>query len=96
LATNALLHARTGLTVNLIEGDTTLRVEVVDTGDLPVAHRKYAEDRDAESGRGLQLVAVLASDYGIDINADQAGVTAWFEVGPADDAAVEIRDDVTA
>lgn len=94
LATNALLHARTAMTVNMYDDGRTLRVEVVDSGDASLRRSAYLEDGDAESGRGLQLVGVLSTAHGVEPNSDGAGVTAWFEV-TADEFAQK-RDDVTA
>jgi anti-sigma regulatory factor (Ser/Thr protein kinase) len=95
LATNALLHARTPIRITLVERRGVLRVEVADSGDRPVDRVAYVEDRDAESGRGLQLVSELSSSYGIDANRTGAGVTAWFEVMADAGAGLE-RHDVTA
>lgn len=95
LVTNALLHARTVITINLVERDSTLRVEVVDSGDVSARGRIFAEDRDAESGRGLQLVSMLSASHGIGVNDDGPGLTAWFELA-ADLSAGERRRDVSA
>lgn len=94
--TNALLHARTSLTVRLEEDGKRLRIEVTDSGDVPIDRAEYLEDRDAESGRGLQLVSVLSSAYGLEQNHDGPGLTAWFEVTADESTTLETRDDVPA
>ena len=96
IATNALLHGRTSITVRLEEDGKRLRIQVTDTGDVRMNRKAYAEDRDAESGRGLQLVSVLSNAYGLDSNHDGPGVTAWFEVVADDTCGAENCDDATA
>ena len=96
IATNALLHGRTAITVRLEQDGKRLRIEVTDSGDVRMNRPEYAEDWDAESGRGLQLVSVLSNAYGLDVNREGPGVTAWFEVVTDELAGAEICDDATA
>ena len=96
IATNALLHGRTEITVRLEADSKRLRIDVTDSGDVRMTRPVYAEDRDAESGRGLQLVSVLSNAYGVDANGNGPGVTAWFEVVADEMARAENRDDATA
>ena len=96
IATNALLHGRTSITVRLDQDGKRLRIEVTDTGDVRMNRPVYAEDWNAESGRGLQLVSVLSNAYGIDVNRNGPGVTAWFEVVADESAGAENCDDATA
>ncbi|MFI5982001.1 ATP-binding protein [Streptomyces sp. NPDC051555] len=76
LITNAVLHAAPGLvTVNLHREGPALVVEVHDTTKaLPQAG---SVDVDAESGRGLHLVAVLADRHGAEPTA--TGKRCWAE-----------------
>lgn len=75
LATNAVVHARSGFTVR-IERRGALRVEV-DDDDPRLPHvRDYPVD--APSGRGMRMVAALAQASGADPNG--GGKTVWFEL----------------
>jgi anti-sigma regulatory factor (Ser/Thr protein kinase) len=79
LTTNAVVHAHTPIRVSVLPHDHQVRVEVRDDDSSPIPPpRRPAAD--AESGRGLWLVAALASSWGINRNAK--GKTVWFEVGP--------------
>jgi serine/threonine-protein kinase RsbW len=83
LATNAVLHSRSGLpgghfSVGVAmcgaHGGRGVCVMVEDAGG-PWAGRGTT-DRDAEHGRGLHVVSELADDMGV--TGDAAGRTAWF------------------
>src|SRR3954466_10925822 len=64
LVTNAVVHGRTTATVEVHRPADTLRVTVRDDNPvLPAAGD--APSLDAESGRGLAIVAMLASRWGI-------------------------------
>lgn len=80
LVTNAIVHTPAptiGLVVHL--SDHVVRVEVHDTGArLPRPDRAAA--RDDQGGRGLALVAALATRWGVDDNAQGDGKSVWFEV----------------
>jgi hypothetical protein len=86
LVTNAIAHTRaTTLGIGLVVGfgDDVVRVEVHDTSpQLPELGGLATGD--AESGRGLELVAGLAASWGVDVNVDgdghDDGKTVWFEV----------------
>ena len=80
LATNALLHTRSGLpggqfSVEIaIQAGHWVYVRVEDSGG-PWAERETT-DGYAERGRGLHVVAELSEDMGI--TGDAASRTAWF------------------
>ena len=84
LVTNAVLHARTEGSIRVIplgEHSRLVRIEVYDqnprrpsTGPCPA---------DATSGRGLALVSLLASDWGMENRPD--GKVVWAEVGSVPD-----------
>ncbi|MFF9062600.1 ATP-binding protein [Streptomyces sp. NPDC014882] len=80
LAANAVTHGRVPgrdfeLRLLLLPGDT-LRVEVSDArGDRRL---RIVTDPEAEGGRGLVLVAVLASTWGVDER--EVGKTVWAEL----------------
>jgi anti-sigma regulatory factor (Ser/Thr protein kinase) len=74
LVTNAVLHARTPIEVQVLVGAATLRIEVTDSGlDRP---QRWAEsDR---GGRGLPIVEAVASRWGV---LDQGSrKTVWCEI----------------
>lgn len=83
LLTNACLHARAPrgryIAARCVLGDGGLRVEVSDAGgsELPVAREAGPDD---ETGRGLALVAALASRWGAYPRRHGIGKTVWFEL----------------
>ncbi|HSO96358.1 MAG TPA: ATP-binding protein [Acidimicrobiia bacterium] len=81
LVTNAVLHARTPMVLNVTARDGSVRVEVQDCSAALPALRYY--DRTAPTGRGLQMLDVLASQWGVDT--DDGYKTVWFELAVGDD-----------
>ncbi|WP_055585050.1 ATP-binding protein [Peterkaempfera griseoplana] len=83
LVTNSCRHARVppgryiGVRCRVVGG--RLRVEVSDA-DAALPERRRA-DPDDESGRGLELLDVLAEAWGAYRRACGIGKTVWFEVG---------------
>jgi serine/threonine-protein kinase RsbW len=92
LATNAVLHSRSGrpggrFTVRATRQAGSVRVEVTDEGG-PWGHERDgdgqrgggrgARGREEQSGRGLLIVGELASRWGRDDSS--AGRTVWFEI----------------
>ncbi|MDP9072478.1 MAG: ATP-binding protein [Actinomycetota bacterium] len=77
VVTNAILHARSEihLALELVPGK--IRIEVSDASRQPPVRRRAAED--ATSGRGLELVEALASDWGTELVPGD-GKRVWFEV----------------
>ncbi|MFC9287583.1 SpoIIE family protein phosphatase [Streptomyces sp. NPDC057052] len=81
LVTNALLHARTEVEVELVvrAAGGAVRVAVSDRrpdrGPVPYTYPAYAG-----TGQGLALVGRLASRYGVDTGEETK--TVWFELGP--------------
>ena len=79
---NSVRYSRSGaaggtVTVAVSTGDGLVRVEVTDRSG-PEVPELYCADRDAEGGRGLQLVAGLAARWGW---RQQGGRTVtWFEL----------------
>ncbi|MFE7774696.1 ATP-binding protein [Streptomyces sp. NPDC057445] len=79
LATNALLHGvppGRGFRLHL-RLDEVLRVEVHDSGDGEVRAPEPVGDADAESGRGLLLVAAVADKWGV--GERNPGKVVWCE-----------------
>ena len=81
---NSVRHAQSGapretITVTIRAGDGVVRVEVTDRSGVGAPGLRPA-GRDAEGGRGLQLVAGLAARWGW----RQCGgrTVTWFELQP--------------
>ncbi|HZQ56690.1 MAG TPA: ATP-binding protein [Acidimicrobiales bacterium] len=86
LVTNAIRHAATEFTLALDIDAERVRIEVSDGDTRPPV--VVAADVDATSGRGLVLVAAVASSWGFE-TADRDGITGktvWAELLRADDA----------
>jgi anti-sigma regulatory factor (Ser/Thr protein kinase) len=76
LVTNALLHARTALTLTLERRDGHVRISVTDASQAPAALRRYRSD--SLTGRGLGVVAALSRRWGVD--ATPHGKVVWAEL----------------
>jgi anti-sigma regulatory factor (Ser/Thr protein kinase) len=76
LATNALLHARTTFTVEVQLLGEVVRIGVVDLSAAAPRVRDYGSD--ATTGRGMRLVATMATRWGVERNDD--GKMVWFEL----------------
>ncbi|MGI5455636.1 ATP-binding protein [Streptomyces sp. CA-249302] len=86
LASNAVLHGRVPgrdfrLRLKVYADPGTLRIEVTDArGDrIPQVHAPVSDE--AESGRGLRIVAAYADRWGVE-EAPAGGKTVWAEVAP--------------
>jgi anti-sigma regulatory factor (Ser/Thr protein kinase) len=77
LVTNAVRHAHGPVTLSLSASCGMVRCEVMDANPAPPCGRQ-AGDGD-ESGRGLQLIDVLAESWGSHPNFGK-GKTVWFEL----------------
>lgn len=74
VATNAVRHARTGFQVAVVEAAPALLVEVCDgSTDTPSL---VAPEADAMAGRGLHILELLASRWGVEELDD--GKAVWF------------------
>jgi anti-sigma regulatory factor (Ser/Thr protein kinase) len=76
VVTNAVLHARTSLTVTVSDSGGTIRVEVADGSHVQPVRRTFAEV--SPTGRGLHLLDRLTTRWGIEPG--EHGKTVWFEV----------------
>ncbi|MDP9071818.1 MAG: PAS domain S-box protein [Actinomycetota bacterium] len=77
VVTNAVLHAGTDIVLRCRTSADLVRVEVADSSPVRPGLRNY--DEEATTGRGLELVDLLASAWGVDPRRD--GKTLWFELG---------------
>lgn len=79
---NAIRHGLPPIEVSVrCVGTATLEVRVRDTGPtVPKADEVDTEGLDAEGGRGLFLVDVLATTWGVEPESE--GKTIWFRVSP--------------
>ena len=76
LVTNAVLHARTLITVRMALDEQVLRVEVADEGEGAPVLRDYGAY--ATTGRGLGLVSRLACAMGVEVR--PVGKAVWFHL----------------
>ena len=76
LVTNAVLHARTELTLTLELREDRVRISVQDRSQAPPTLRHYRPD--ALTGRGLGVVAALSDLWGVSTAPD--GKVVWAEV----------------
>ena len=76
LASNAVLHARTTFEVEVAPCPIGVRVEVADSD--PTVPRRGRHDALAVSGRGLQIVDHVATDWGVE--RVPHGKRIWFEL----------------
>lgn len=74
LVTNAVLHARSPLTIRLDLDGSELRVAVADRSPVVPRPRRYSLD--AATGRGLGLVELMSSSWGCTPASD--GKEIWF------------------
>lgn len=82
VVTNAVLHARTTITLTIEREDNAVRICVTDASPVPPAMRHHSDT--ATTGRGLRLIDNLADTW--DVEGDAAGKTVWFRLSTADDA----------
>lgn len=76
VTTNAVIHGSGLVRVRVVDSGQRLRVEVSDdSSDMPRIRHARA---DAEDGRGLALVQMLAAAWGADSR--PGGKTVWFEL----------------
>jgi anti-sigma regulatory factor (Ser/Thr protein kinase) len=75
LATNAIVHAASSLTLRIDVGDD-IRVEVCDENEQPPILSEPG--REQESGRGLSIVTTLADDWSW--SPRSSGKVVWFSL----------------
>lgn len=83
LVTNGVLHARTPLRVGVSVAPDLLLVSVADRSPHDPVRRDH--DLSATGGRGMEIVAELADDYGVTRNGE--GKSVWFVLKAMSEAA---------
>jgi len=78
IVTNAIVHARTTIDLDVVAGPDGLRVSVRDRSPNQPVPRHYG--RAASTGRGLGLVELMSDRHGTDSDGS-GGKTIWFELG---------------
>lgn len=76
LVTNAILHAGSEVDIVLCVSEGSIRVEVADGSRRVPEPPGYRTD--AQTGRGLAVVAAQADDWGTERT--RSGKIVWFEV----------------
>ena len=88
LVTNAVLHARTAMTLTIEADGTGIRVSVTDGSPIPPSLRRHSLT--ATTGRGLRLLDQLADSWSVDDS--DGGKTVWFTLTSADSNAWQQAD----
>ena len=89
LATNCIRHERMSFYVAVSRSEDEVRVEVTDSGSgMPTMRRPGPND---PSGRGLQIVDMLADQWGIEPEVP-AGKTVWFALAVSSAQTPEARE----
>jgi anti-sigma regulatory factor (Ser/Thr protein kinase) len=79
VVTNAVLHARSAVTLTVDVADDVVRITVRDGS--PVQPRVHPLAPTSATGRGMFLVDRLAKRWGVDADPVAGGKVVWFEVG---------------
>ena len=83
VVTNAVLHARSDIRLEVQASADTVRVEVHDGS--PVEPRVHHYRLTSGTGRGLRMVEQLARRWGVEHDVARGGKVVWFEVGRPDE-----------
>ena len=84
IVTNAVIHARTPMTLQVVWERDLLRIEVSDGS--PAMPRARRATRRCEHGRGLLLLDRLADSWGVTQHDNaHTGKTVWFKINPDGD-----------
>jgi anti-sigma regulatory factor (Ser/Thr protein kinase) len=79
VVTNAILHARTTVTLTVDIAEDVVRITVRDGS--PVLPRAHPFAPTSATGRGMLLLDRLAKRWGVDADPVTGGKVVWFEVG---------------
>jgi anti-sigma regulatory factor (Ser/Thr protein kinase) len=92
VVTNAILHARTSVTLTVELAGEVVRITVRDGS--PVQPRIHSFAATSATGRGLRLLDRLAKRWGVDADPATGGKIVWFEVGePSEIAWGEVSEE---
>jgi anti-sigma regulatory factor (Ser/Thr protein kinase) len=95
VVTNAVLHARSDIRLDVQAGADTVRVEVHDAS--PVEPRVHHFRLTSGTGRGLRMLEQLARRWGVEPDPARGGKVVWFEVGRPDEQSWSfLADDLLA
>jgi anti-sigma regulatory factor (Ser/Thr protein kinase) len=84
LVTNAVIHARSGIELEVVRSRQNLRVDVRDVGDGAIELAAQPNSAEAEGGRGLAIVGTLAERWGVEESSH--GKSVWFSLAvPAEE-----------
>jgi anti-sigma regulatory factor (Ser/Thr protein kinase) len=95
LISNVVVHAHSAIRLGVCWDASNLLVTVEDRDPAgPVERHRHGLDHERENGRGLQIVANLADDFGWSRLPDTAGKVMWFALAlrpplPRQDRATE-------
>lgn len=84
VVTNAVLHARSDILLDVRPARDLVRVEVHDGS--PVEPRVHHFHLTSGTGRGLRMLEQLARRWGVEAG-PRGGKVVWFEVGQTDESA---------
>lgn len=90
VVTNAVLHARSHIRMDVLPMPDVVRVEVHDAS--PIEPRVHHFHLTSGTGRGLRMLEQLARRWGVDAEPG-GGKVVWFEVGEADESAWQFLAD---
>jgi anti-sigma regulatory factor (Ser/Thr protein kinase) len=79
VVTNAILHARSSVTLTVDVADDVVRITVRDGS--PVQPRVHTVAPTSATGRGMLLLDRLAKRWGVEADPVTGGKVVWFEVG---------------
>jgi anti-sigma regulatory factor (Ser/Thr protein kinase) len=81
LVTNAVVHAGTGVAVEVTLSGRVLRLRVADGDTRPPVPRRAVSD-ELSTGRGLRLLEVLSTRWGVEPTTppEQPGKAVWCEL----------------
>lgn len=89
LVTNALLHARTPMTVRVTsEGDGVVLIAVTDGSVVPPRGRRFTVE--SGTGRGLRLLDSLSEEWGVETHGSGKTVWARMRLGATEYAEFDI------
>lgn len=82
LVSNAILHGRPTIQLSVAVSRSAIEVDVSDQGDLPPEALVPVVDPRQTRGRGLHLVDLLSTSWGVRPKLPPPGKSIWFELTP--------------